>query len=120
MACSRTSIRRCATAAVDGAGPGGDHVRFIGFISRYVTEHRSTRAATELLFSARQNWCMAGTDALITLLDTEPSAELRWTRDANPQAYDLIVDLRRYYHAQLERKGLASSDALESTSTTCD
>src|SRR5438445_453138 len=31
-------------------GLAADHVRFIGFISRYVTEHRSTRAATELLF----------------------------------------------------------------------
>jgi len=92
-------------------GLAADHVRFIGFISRYVTEHRSTRAATELLFLL-DKLVQAGTDALITLLDTEPSAELRWTRDANPQAYDLIVDLRRYYHAQLERKGLASSDAL--------
>src|SRR6202022_2449301 len=49
---------------------------------------------------------------LLTLLDTDPAESLAWTRDANRDAYELIVDLRRHYAKQLQRKQLASGDRI--------
>jgi hypothetical protein len=91
-------------------GIAADHVEFIGFISRYASEHPSTKAATELLFLL-DKLAQASVDALTTLLNSEPD-DLQWTRDANQDAYNLILDLRGYYSKQLRRKGLASKDGL--------
>jgi hypothetical protein len=92
-------------------GIAADHVEFIGFISRYASEHPSTKAATELLFLL-DKLAQASVDALATLLNAEPDEDLQWTRDTNPDAYNLILDLRRYYAQQLRRKGLASKEGL--------
>jgi hypothetical protein len=92
-------------------GIAADHVEFIGFISRFAAEHPSTKAATELLFLL-DKLAQASVDALTTLLNAEPDDDLRWTRDTNPDAYNLILDLRRYYARQLRRKGLASKDGV--------
>jgi hypothetical protein len=89
-------------------GLAADHVEFIGFISGFASAHPGTKATTELLFLLDQ-LAQANMDALLTLLDTDPAASLAWTREANHDAYDLIVDLRRHYAQQLQRKGLASS-----------
>jgi len=51
-------------------------------------------------------------DALTTLLNAEPVDDLQWTRDANKDAYNLILDLRRYYTKQLRRKAGASKEGL--------
>lgn len=95
-------------------GLAADHVPFVGFISRYASEHPSTRATTELLLLL-DALAQASLDALVTLLNVDPVQDLQWTRGANRNAYDLIVDLRRHYKAQLERRGLRSVEAL----TTC-
>jgi hypothetical protein len=94
-------------------GLAADHVEFIRFISGFASEHRATKATTELLFLLEQI-AQANMDALLTLLDTDPEASLEWTREANRGAYDLIVDLRRHYARQLQRKGLTSTDAVAS------
>jgi len=86
-------------------------VVFIGFVSRYASEHPSTRATTELLFLL-DKVAQASRDALATLLDTDPNEYLRWTERLNGKAYNLIVGLRRYYAKQLELKRLTSSEAV--------
>jgi len=92
-------------------GLAADHVEFIGFISGFASAHPGTKATTELLFLLDQ-LAQASMDALLTLLDTDPAASLAWTREANHDAYDLIVDLRRHYATELQRKGLASSEGI--------
>lgn len=92
-------------------GLAADHVEFIGFISEYASAHPGTKVTTELLFLLDQ-LAQANLDALVTLLDTDPPASLEWTRDANQDAYDLIVNLRRHYANTLQRKGLATAEAL--------
>jgi hypothetical protein len=92
-------------------GLAADHVEFIGFISGFASAHPGTKAATELLFLLDQ-LAQASMDALLTLLDTDPAASLAWTREANHEAYDLIVDLRRHYATELQRKGLASTGGI--------
>jgi len=94
-------------------GLAADHVEFIGFISGFASEHRGSKATTELLFLLDQI-AQASMDALLTLLDTDPASSLEWTREANRGAYDLIVDLRRHYAKQLQRKGLTSSGSIAS------
>jgi hypothetical protein len=92
-------------------GLAADHVEFIGFISRYASEHPSTRATTELLFLL-DKIAQASLDALVTLLDTIPEEHLDWTRSSNPDAYAFVADLRRHYAAELVKKGLTSGDRL--------
>jgi len=92
-------------------GLAADHVEFIGFISEFAAAHPGTKAATELLFLLDQ-LAQANMDALVTLLDTDPPASLEWTRNANADAYALIIDLRAHYSTQLQRKRLSSADAL--------
>jgi hypothetical protein len=92
-------------------GLAADHVEFIRFVSEFASAHPGTRAATELLFLLDQ-LAQANMDALVTLLDTDPPASLEWTRETNRDAYDLIVTLRAHYARQLQRKGLASPDAI--------
>jgi len=92
-------------------GLAADHVEFIGFISRYAAEHPSTRATTELLFLL-DKIAQASYDALVTLVDTMPDAQLEWTRQSNGDAFAFIVDVRRHYLNVLRRKGLDSTDAL--------
>ena len=92
-------------------GLAADHVEFIGFISRYAAEHPSTRATTELLFLL-DKIAQASFDALVTLIDTIPDAQLEWTRASNADAFRFIADLRRHYQSVLRRKGLDSTEAL--------
>jgi len=90
-------------------GIAADHLIFIAFISRYATEHPSTRASTELLFLL-DRLAEGSLDALLMLLQSDPTEQLRWTREANRDAYELVLDLRRFYAAQLARRRLASPD----------
>ena len=88
-------------------GLAADHVEFVGFISQYTLEHPSTRGATELLFLL-DKLTMASRDALVTLLDTNADADLRWTRRANAEAFSFIVQAQRHYNTVLENKKLLS------------
>ncbi len=92
-------------------GLAADHVAFVGFISRYATEHPSTRATTELLFLL-DKLAQASFDCLVTLLDIVPSADLRWTSGQSPQAYQLIENLLAYYRRHLERNRIDSPQTL--------
>jgi hypothetical protein len=92
-------------------GLAADHVEFIGFISRYASEHPSTKATTELLFLL-DKIAQASLDALVTLLDTVPEEHLDWTQSTNPDAYAFITNLRRHYAAELLKKGLATGERL--------
>jgi hypothetical protein len=94
-------------------GLAADHSRFIEFISRYAAQHPSTQATTELLFLLDEI-AQANLDALLTLVHTDPPMELRWTRSQNPDAYTLIVELRRYVDAHLSRRGLTTGEAITS------
>src|SRR5262249_37427441 len=92
-------------------GLAADHVEFIGFISRYASEHPRTRATTELLFLL-DKIAQARLDALVTLLDTVPEEHLDWTRSSNADAYEFVSPLRRHYAAELLKKGLATGNRL--------
>ena len=89
-----------------------DHADFIDFISRYASRHPSTKATTELLFLL-DKLAQASLDALVTLLDVNPATDLQWTWRANRRAFELILAIRRYYGAQLERRELTSREALK-------
>jgi hypothetical protein len=88
-----------------------DQVNFIGFIRQYAADHPSTNATTELLFLL-ERMAQASRNMLTTVLDTQPSEQLEWTRNANRTAYDLFVKIRQFYMRQLERRGLTSADAI--------
>jgi len=63
-------------------GIAADHADFIQFITGYAARHPSTRVTTELLFLL-DKLAQASLDALMTLLDTEPTRDLRaglWRR----------------------------------------
>jgi hypothetical protein len=88
-----------------------EHVDFVGFISRFAFEHRSSKAATELLFLL-DKLAQGSRDVLLTLIDTDPAEALRATRALDADAYQLVVQIRRYYDAQLARLKLTSVDAI--------
>ncbi|HEY2904439.1 MAG TPA: hypothetical protein VGJ29_00965 [Vicinamibacterales bacterium] len=92
-------------------GLAADDVKFVGFISQYTSEHPGTRASTELLFLL-DDMALGSVGVLTTLLNTDPQADLQWTRTSNPRAYKLIAALKLYYQAELRKKGLMSPEAL--------
>jgi len=87
-------------------GIAADHVTFISFIRRYASAHPSTRTTTELLLLL-DGIAEANQDAISVLRANDPAADLGWTRQANPEAYDLIVWIRRYYRREANRLGLS-------------
>jgi hypothetical protein len=90
-----------------------DSVDFIGFINGYVKANPGSRAATELLFLLDEV-AQGNHDALATLLDTNVETDLGWTRQASRVAYDLIVDVQRFYRGQMALRGISSAAALRS------
>jgi hypothetical protein len=93
-------------------GLAADHADFIDFVTGFASRNPSTKAATELLFLL-DKLAQGSLDALSTLVDTEPGADLEWTRRANSGAYDAIVTIRNHYRLVLERRGLTSGQALK-------
>jgi hypothetical protein len=91
-------------------GIAADHVRFIGFISRYAAAHPATEATTELLLLL-DACAQANLDALTALVSTDLRA-LEWTRRENRGAYELIADVQTYYRAQLAERHVNSNEAL--------
>ena len=92
-------------------GLAADHADFIDFVSRFASRNPSTKATIELLFLL-DKLAQGSLDALTTLVDTDPSEQLRWTHRANGEAYNAIVTIRDYYRLMLERRGLISGQAL--------
>jgi hypothetical protein len=92
-------------------GLAADHADFIEFVSRFAIANPSTRATTELLFLL-DKLAQGSLDALITLVDTDPAENLRWTQRANAEAFNAIVTIRAHYRQLLERKRLLSAEAL--------
>jgi len=93
-------------------GLAADHADFIDFVSRFAIRNPSTRATTELLFLL-DKLAQGSLDALITLVDTDPAAELRWTQRANAEAFNAIVTIRTHFRELLDRKKLLSAEALK-------
>src|SRR5207237_8926968 len=58
------------------------------------------------------NMAQGSRDALEALLESDPIDDLAWTRHANPQAYRLVTQLRRYYRRELSHRGLTSPEAI--------
>jgi hypothetical protein len=88
-----------------------DHVNFIGFIRRYVSEHASSKATTELLFLL-DDLAQSSRNILGTLMEIDPPRHLARTHQERPTAYDLVVELRRFYGAELTNHGLTSDEAI--------
>src|SRR6185436_3771028 len=93
-------------------GLAADHADFIDFVSRFATQNPSTRATTELLFLL-DKLAQGSLDALVTLVETDPGVDLRWTRSANADAFNAIVTIRTHFRDLLERRKLASVEALK-------
>lgn len=93
-------------------GIAADHVTFIAFIRRYASAHPSTRTTTELLLLL-DRIAEANQDALSVLRANDPPVDLGWTRQANPEAYDLVVWIRRTYRNEANRLGLGTDEAVD-------
>ena len=81
-------------------GIAADHVDYITFISKYASEHPSTKATTELLFLL-DKLAQGSYDALVTLLGASAS-RMEWTRATSREGFELLMTAQRYYRAQLE------------------
>jgi len=88
-----------------------DHVDFIGFLRRYASERGPSKSTTELLFLL-DDLAQSSQNILDTLLTVDPQQHLARTHQESPIAYDLVVELQRYYRSELARRGLTSADAI--------
>jgi hypothetical protein len=88
-----------------------DHGLFIDCIADYVSRHPGTKASIELLFLL-DILAQASLDTLQVFLEIEPDRDLQWTRRMNPAAFRSIVEIRDYYLAERQRRGLESHRAL--------
>jgi hypothetical protein len=86
-------------------GLAADHVDFIDFVLRLLREQGVTRASIELLLLL-DKLVQGNRDALLALLSLDPAADGALTRNANPKAYELLVELRHAYRARLGSRGL--------------
>ncbi len=82
-----------------------DHSRIVEFVSRFVRQHPSSRASTELLFLLDE-FAQASRDALLMLMATEPERDLALTRGASEEAFALAVSVRDRYRSWLEARSL--------------
>jgi hypothetical protein len=88
-----------------------DHEMLVEFAGRFIKEHPSSRASTELLFLLDE-FAQASRDALLMLLATDPAADLRLTQAADPAAFELAVAIRDRYRGWLRERGLDSTAAI--------
>jgi hypothetical protein len=92
-------------------GIAADQVDFIGFIGRYVGQHPGTKTSVELLLLLDM-LAQASLDDLLTLLQTEPGVDLRWTWRTSRTAFEAIVKIRSFYDCELRRMNLGTPAAL--------
>ena len=88
-----------------------DHRDFIEFIREYAAQHPLTKGRTELLFLL-DKLAQASEQALLTVLDTNPTQHLQHTLTVNADAYRAVVKIRQHYMAQLDGLGLTSPEAI--------
>jgi hypothetical protein len=88
-----------------------DHLDFVEFIRDYVAAHPSSKGRTELLLLL-DVIVQSNFNAIATLLSIEPVDDLQATRRLDPAAYDLAVELQRYYRRHLSEARLLSADAI--------
>ena len=105
-----------ATASPDARfwtvlGLVADHADFIDFVRAFARRHPSSRTTTELLFLLDE-LVQGSRDALLILLDTNPSFDLEATRLADRDAYELAVALHRDYRERLAQRGIDSPSAI--------
>ncbi len=105
-----------STAEPDGRfwtvlGLVADHVVFIDLVRAFARRHPSTRTTTELLFLLDE-LVQGSRDALLILLDTNPSFDLEATRLTDRAAYELAVALRRDYRERLTQRGMDTPAAI--------
>jgi hypothetical protein len=93
-------------------GLAADHVSFIEFIRRFAVDNPSTRATTELLFLL-DRVAEANRESLKVMLDSDPAADLNWTREANRDAYRLINEIRWHFRSELSKRNLRSELDIE-------
>jgi len=92
-------------------GIAADQVDFIGFISRYVNAHPASKTSVELLFLLDM-LAQGSLDDLLTLLQTQPGVDLRWTWRTSKLAFEAMVKIRAFYDRELRRMNLASPAAV--------
>lgn len=92
-------------------GLAADHAEFIDYVRAFARRHPSSRTTTELLFLLDE-LAQGSRDALLILLDTEPTADLELTRRADRDAYELAVAVHRQYREWLKQRGLDSAAAI--------
>ena len=92
-------------------GLAADHVDFIDFVRRFVRDRGMTRASVELLLLL-DKLVQGNRDALFALIDLDPAADAALTRSANPEAYDLLVNVRNAYHVRLASRGLVTTEQI--------
>jgi hypothetical protein len=85
-------------------GIAADHGDFFDFVAQYASRYPSSKITTELLFLLDE-LAQGSFDALALLLDTR-GHDLWWTREANPEAYELFVAIQRHYRVQLRKQAL--------------
>ena len=88
-----------------------DHGDFVSFIRDYAARHPGTRGRVELLFLL-DKLTQASVQALVTLIDTNPTEQLQHTRAANANAYRAVMTIRQHYFAELDRLRLTSREAV--------
>jgi hypothetical protein len=92
-------------------GLSSDHVDFTDFIAAYVRDHPASRASTELLFLL-DKLVQGNRDTLLALLALRPDVDAGFTRSANREAFDLLVEIRRRYRQALAARGLVTAEEI--------
>ncbi|HEX7088028.1 MAG TPA: hypothetical protein VF198_16835 [Vicinamibacterales bacterium] len=88
-----------------------DHRAFADFILAGASRHPSTKGRAELLFLL-DKILQSNLHALSLLLETNPEIELMATRAASVEAFRALVQVRRHYMDEIERRGLDAPGAL--------
>jgi hypothetical protein len=84
-----------------------DQAPIIRFVEGFVREHPGSRVATELLFLLEE-LTEANLATLVMLAVADPASELTLTRDLDPEAYELVLEIHRHYGGLLRSRQLDS------------
>lgn len=89
-----------------------DHIDFIDYARVFARAHPSSRATTELLFMLDE-LAQGSRDALLMLLETRPTVDLRYTATANPAGFALALELKQHYGDWLREHRLETVQAIK-------
>ena len=85
-------------------GLAADHGRMIDFIGSFAQRHPSSRVTTELLFLLDE-FAQGSRDALLMMEATDPDIDLTETLAANGDAFQLALEIQRFYAEWLRERG---------------